>query len=132
MTREQAFSKEYAHELISISEQDLESARVLASAKKTRIENIFLLAQQGLEKALKAVLCWHSLPVPFVHEIGILVTKLEAKNLTPPFGYDLNSLSEYATIRRYMEGKESFTQNEVIEILEQVEDAVKWCRAQIK
>lgn len=132
MTKEQVFSKEYAKELLSIAHQDLASAKALAKANGLRVENVFLLAQQGLEKALKAVLCWNSKPVPFVHEIGILVAKLENIGRSPPFGYDLNSLSEFATIRRYLEGREAFTDSEVQALLAQVEGAIEWCSQQIK
>lgn len=131
MGKEQVFAKEYAKELLSIAQQDLQSAIALAAAQGIRIENVFLLAQQALEKALKAVLCWNKQPVPFVHEIGILVAKLENIEKPPPFGYDLNSLSEYATIRRYLEGKETFSEDEVQEILSQITDAVNWCQKQI-
>ena len=131
MGKDQVFAKEYAKELLSIAEQDLKSAIALAAAQGIRIENVFLLAQQALEKALKAVLCWNNQPVPFVHEIGILVAKLENIEKPPPFGYDLNSLSEYATIRRYLEGKETFSDDEVQEILSQITDAVNWCQKQI-
>ena len=131
MGKEQVFAKEYAKELLSIAQQDLQSAIALAAAQGIRIENVFLLAQQALEKALKAVLCWNNQPVPFVHEIGILVAKLENIEKPPPFGYDLNSLSEYATIRRYLEGKETFSEDEVQEILSQITDAVNWCQKQI-
>lgn len=52
---------------------------------------------------MKAVLCALSLPVPMVHELGVLVGKIPAStNLE--FGYELASLSEFAFIRRYQEG----------------------------
>jgi HEPN domain-containing protein len=132
MSKSGIFSKEYAHELMSIAYQDLASADFLAQQQGVRVENVFLLAQQSLEKALKAVLCWHNQPIPFIHEIGILVTKLEAVNVFAPFGYDLNSLSEFATIRRYLEGKESWDHSEILGILEQVRAAVQWSRDQLQ
>jgi HEPN domain-containing protein len=129
--REARYSQEYALELMSIADADLESAKALAKVERQRIENVFFLAHQALEKALKAVLCWRKISVPtMVHDIGILVTKIATKE-PPPFGYELNSLTEYATIRRYLEGKEKFTSDEVSEILAQVEAAIKWCRQQI-
>ncbi|MBM4254027.1 MAG: HEPN domain-containing protein [Deltaproteobacteria bacterium] len=70
MTKQGKFEKIHADELMLIAEQDLESARALASVQAGRPENIFLLAQQGLAKALKAILCWREQPIPFVHDSG--------------------------------------------------------------
>ena len=131
MTKGQKFTKEYAKELIKIAWQDLEAAKVLAQHSVSRVENVFLLAQQALEKALKSVLCWNGANVPFVHEIGILVSKLENIDKTPPFGYDLNALSEFATIRRYLEGHETYENREIQEILAKVEQAIGWCQSHI-
>ena len=131
MTKQGKFEKIYAHELMLIAEQDLESARALASVQGGRPENIFLLAQQGLEKALKALLCWREQPIPFVHDIGVLVAKLEAQGLDIPFGYELNGLSEFATIRRYTEGKEQWTTEDIDAVLTEVGKAIVWCQTQL-
>ena len=129
MTKSQKFKKEYAHELMLVAVSDLDTARTLSNAKLKRVENIFLFVQQALEKALKAVLCWYEQPVPLIHDIGILTTKIENLGHMAPFGYDFNSLSEYATIRRYLEGKESFDTEEIDEIINQVDVALKWCQS---
>jgi HEPN domain-containing protein len=131
MTKQGKFEQRYAQELLRIANQDLESARFLVGQSRPRVENIFLLAQQGLEKALKGVLCWKNQPIPFVHEIGILVTKIESLGLSPPFGYQLNGLSEFATIRRYLEGQETWAPEEIAEVLTQVSQAIDWCHQQI-
>ena len=131
MTKQGKFTPAYAHELLRIAVQDFQTAQILSLQTGVRIENIFLLAQQALEKALKAVLCWKGDPIPFVHEIGILVVKIETLGLTVPFGFDLNGLSEFATVRRYLEGKETWSNEEVKVILEQVEKALSWCHSQI-
>ena len=104
--QEKLFSVEYAPELIRIAEGDLGSARLLLvqfGMFKSRAENIFFLAQQSIEKSLKAVLCLHGVPVPLVHELGTLVAKLPASS-NPVFGYEISRLSEFASIRRYEEG----------------------------
>lgn len=129
--RAKIFAKEYAKELISIALQDLASSRDLESTRTKRVENIFLLAQQGLEKALKAVLCWNGKEIPFVHDIGILVT-LISQFAAPPFGYSLNELSEFAAIRRYHEGHEEFGPDEIDTVLREVEAAILWCRDNIQ
>lgn len=131
MTKQAKFDKSYAYELIKIAIQDLESAEFLSNQVGVRVENVFLLAQQALEKSLKATLCWRDQPIPFLHDIGVLVAKLEGLGLSPPFGYDLNGLSEFATIRRYLEGKENWSQSEVASILNQVRNACIWCQSQL-
>lgn len=132
MTKQGKFAKAYAHELIRIAGQDLESAKFLANQPGLRVENVFLLAQQALEKALKAVLCWKEQPVPFVHDIGVLVAKIEALGISVPFGYDLNSLSEFATVRRYIEGKETWTLEETSGVIAEIDKACLWCQSQIQ
>ncbi len=132
MTKQQKFKREYATELLSVAKDDLLAATALQQANIARTENIFLFAQQALEKSLKAVLCAADQPIPLIHDIGVLVAKIEALGLVVPFEYSLNSLTEYATIRRYLEGKESFTADEVAEILSQVADAVTWCQEQAR
>ena len=131
MTKQSKFAKSYARELLTKARQDLESSDFLANQPGVRVENVFLLAQQSLEKGLKAVLCWSDQPIPFLHDIGVLVAKLDAIGLPPPFGFDLNSLSEFATIRRYLEGRESWTQAEIEGVLQEVRKACAWCHAQV-
>lgn len=127
--KSKVFNKLYAHELMSVGEADLDSACDLLRAGTRRKENVYFLAQQALEKALKAVLCWHGQPVPFIPDISALVTLVGAIK-EPPFGYDLNDLTEFAALRRYLEGFEEHSTEEVQEVLEAVKEALKWCRSQ--
>lgn len=53
----QIYKPEYGKELLRIAEGDLASASALHETKKGRKENVGYLAQQSIEKALKAVLC---------------------------------------------------------------------------
>lgn len=69
------FNVEYAAELLRIAEGDYATARVLKDAQGIRIENAFYMAQQAIEKALKAVLIVLKQPVPMVHDLGILVAR---------------------------------------------------------
>ena len=48
------FNKEYAKELLRIAQGDGESASALFKAKVGRPENIVFLAQQSVEKSIKA------------------------------------------------------------------------------
>ncbi len=125
------YEKSYSRELMRIALEDLEAAKVLFRAKVRRTENVFLLAQQALEKALNALLCSRGLPVPHLHEIGILIDRIP-DDLNPPFGNEFNSLTEYATIRRYLEGRECPDQETINEALKSIEAAVVWCGERVK
>jgi HEPN domain-containing protein len=131
VVKSKKFDKKYALELMRIAEQDLESAKALALTAAKRKENVFLLAQQALEKGLKAVICWRGKELPFVHDIGILVTVL-SDGAKVPFGYSLNDLSEFAAIRRYLEGFEQYSTEEVEGVLNAVSEALTWCQGQLQ
>lgn len=104
MTKEQKFKKEYAFELLKIAEGDLETTQILFFAKSGRKENVCFNAQQVIEKSIKAVLCYLEIPVPFTHNLDILIDRLPA-NVGFNVPENINELTEYATIRRYEEGK---------------------------
>ena len=123
MVKSKKFKKQYARELMSIAHADLESAFDLHNVDTKRKENIYLFAHQALAKALKAVFCWFEKPIPFIHDISALVA-LVGTIEAPPFGYDLNDLTEFAAIRRYMEGYEEYSKEEVAAVLRAVQEAL--------
>ena len=123
--QEKVFKREYAGELFRIAQGDLQSATILASTAGGRSENSAYMAQQSVEKALKAVLCWLKIPVPLVHDAGILVAKLPA-DLSPPGGYQLAELTPFATVRRYEEGSFELTSEELKQILDQAKLVLDW------
>ena len=105
------FNPSYAKELLEIAQQDLESAKVLATFwERGRIENIFFLIQQSVEKALKAYLCHRYQEFPMVHDLGILLGKMDQ---LPPHGYNLVSFSQFAGIRRYETGKSQLDKGDI-------------------
>ena len=122
---EQLFEKVYAAELLRIAGGDLESAQALSEAPKGRRENICFLAQQSIEKSLKAVLVWHQIPFPLVHDAGILVAKMPA-GANPPSGYDLSVLTSFATVRRYEEGRAKLTKEAIDSTLSTAAAVFKW------
>jgi HEPN domain-containing protein len=130
MVKSKKYSQNYAQELLSVAFEDLESAHDLQRAQTKRVENIFYLAQQAVEKSLKAILCWHQKPIPLVHDIGVLVT-LVSESVVPPYGYDLNELSEFAAIRRYQAGREEYTQEEILTVLASVKESLEWAKTVI-
>lgn len=131
MTKEQKFKKEYAFELIKIAEGDLETLEVLCLANKGRKENICFIAQQVIEKSLEAVLCHKELPVPFTHNIDILLDRLikETHFSNIP---GLNEFTEYATIRRYEEGPFELDSEDIKSALDSAKRVFESAKALIK
>lgn len=127
MTKSRKFNKLYAFELIRIAEQDLETAKVLIHADLKRKENILFHIEQCIEKCLKAMLCKHELSVPLVHELSILIDKLP-KDILPPNAEELTDLTQFATIRRYEEGKAEFTKEEIESAYRLAEQVLSWAK----
>lgn len=131
MTKEQKFKKEYANELIGIAIGDLETAKILLAAPNGRKENVCFAAQQVVEKSIKAVLCFHEIPVPFTHNLDILMDRLPA-HLQMQGAEDLNELTEYATIRRYEEGTFLLDQEDLKTAVSLAELTISWAKKNIR
>lgn len=127
MTKEQKFKKEYAFELLKIAEGDLETTKVLLAASIGRKENVCFNAQQAIEKSLKAVLCFLELPIPFTHNLDILMDRLPS-GLNINNSENINELTEYATIRRYEEGKFELDSEDLKKAYELAEITLKWAQ----
>ena len=121
------FDKSYGKELLAIAEQDLASAKILGQHWQTgRIENVFFLAQQAVEKALKDYLCHHHGEFPLVHDIGVLLGKMDE---LPPRGYELVTFSQFAGIRRYETGKAHLDNEDIDTALDAATGVTEWVRA---
>ena len=116
--QERLFEKHYAKTLLRIAEGDYRTAVGVALIPDARIENAFYLAQQAIGKALKAVLVTKGIAVPMIHDLAALLSKLP-DDCEAPFGYELNELSQFATIRRYEEGSWKPTKEELQIVLSQ-------------
>lgn len=126
MTKDKFFHKTYANELLSIAQGDLESAEVLAgNLAKGRKENICFAAQQCIEKSLKAVICATGRPMPLTHTIEVLLDRLGEKN-QPPAGVKLIELTDFATIKRYQEGSEIITPEDVVATIKVAAETLGW------
>lgn len=128
--KDRVFPKEYARNLLNIAEGDFHSAKSLAKSKDGRPENVCFLAQQSVEKSLKAVLCWIEQPIPLVHDLGILVGRIPVQ-MIPEHGYDLTVLSPYGTIRRYEEGVPP-SQDDLHAAVKLAEEILVWAKKAIK
>jgi HEPN domain-containing protein len=124
------FPKEYAQVLWRIADGDFRTVVVLAQASGYRVENAFYLAQQSIGKALKAVLVHHGVAIPMIHDLSALLSKLP-EDCDSPYGYELNALSEYATIRRYEEGSWTPSPQELQEILAKNKAMLDWAKSKI-
>jgi HEPN domain-containing protein len=110
--KKRLYKKEYARELLKIASGDLDSAVALSKASSGRPENIVFLAQQSVEKHIKAVLVHLQIGFPVVHDLGILVALLPDDKM-PPEGFGLTELNPFATVRLYEEGQTPVTVEEI-------------------
>lgn len=104
--QERRFDPSYAQTLLDIADGDFRTAEFTARGfqdGKVRIENVFFLYQQAMEKALKAALCYLGIPVPLVHDLGALLAKLPGDK-QPDAGYEITQFNDFAGVRRYEEG----------------------------
>jgi len=131
MTKSRKFNPEYSKELLAIAKQDLETARLLLGTELKRKENILFHIEQAIEKAIKSTLCKLQIPVPLVHELSILVDKLPEAH-TPPRAEELVDLTQFATIRRYEEGKAEITKEEISAAYDLGFQIVQWAAKIIK
>jgi HEPN domain-containing protein len=129
--QEKKFPKKYSLELLRIAEEYWKSALALNKAKGIRKENLFYLAEQSIEKSLKAVLCHLELAIPLVHGLGIFISKFP-DDMDIPFGYELDELSQFATVRRYEEGRMEISEEEKNAVLKTSKEILEWAKTQIK
>ena len=127
MTKDQLYKKEYAIQLIRIAAADLVSAKALEKVGEGRPENVCFLAQQAIEKSLKAVICHLEIAIPFSHSLELL-TSLIPKDSKPPNSENLESLTEYATIRRYEEGFAKLEKADLEAVIFTAENTLHWAQ----
>lgn len=116
---------------MGIAEDDLRAAKVLAKSQNIRAENILFHIEQAIEKAIKAVLCFEGKPVPLTHDLLSLLQKFSSDHL-PPGGYALHDLTPFATVRRYVEGVDVFTPEDIQQAMDSAEGVLSWGKQKIK
>lgn len=117
MTKEKLFKKSYSLELQRIARGDLESAEGMRESGRGRPENVCYMAQQAIEKSLKALICHCEMPIPFTHSIELLIDRLP-QDKRPRDVELLVELTDYAMLKRYNEGSEILTQSDLIATIE--------------
>jgi len=103
----------------------LSAAELLHATGKARAETIVFHVQQAIEKTLKAVICFSGRPIPLVHDIGILVGKIDPSN-PPPHGFDLTDFNDYAGIRRHEEAKMELSTEDILTAIAIGQSVVSW------
>jgi HEPN domain-containing protein len=119
------YKKEYAHEVLRIAQSDAEAGKAIQSARAGRAENLAYFAEQVVEKALKAVLCFRAVPFPASHDLRQLTELLPPQD-TPPHGENLGELTIYGTVRRYEEGPWNLTWEEADLAFKVAADVLNW------
>jgi HEPN domain-containing protein len=123
--KKQLFNKNYASELLGIAKGDLTSAEALCKANSGRPENVVFLAQQSVEKAVKAALIHLEISFPLVHDLGILVALLP-DDKAPPHGFSLAELNPFASVRRYEEGPIPLSEEEIKGAIDVARSVIHW------
>lgn len=129
--QERRFDPAYAETLVRIAEQDFKSGRFLENGvptKEARPENVLFLYQQAMEKLLKAVLCHLEIPVPMVHDLGVLLAKLPS-DTQPNLGYEIARLNDFAGMRRYEEGALVWQPEDLADGRAMCEELLTWTKS---
>lgn len=130
-SQERRFAPEYADTLLNIAREDYRSACYAVDGVITgqfRAENAFFLFQQAVEKLLKAVLCRLGLPVPMVHDLGVLLAKLPP-HTQPDVGYEIAALNDFAGVRRYEEGRMVYEPEDLEDVRAMTDELLTWAEA---
>ena len=130
MIQKRLFKKGYAKQLMNIAEGDLDAARVLLAGQTKRLENVFYMAEQAIEKPLKAEICHHGIEVPLTHSLSALLLMLPDSS-APPFGEEIDELTEFATFRRYEEGQLILSKAEAMLAIELATKVSNWARSEV-
>jgi HEPN domain-containing protein len=124
------FKKEYSDKLFRIAENDLYAAEFLMNAPKCRPELIIYQCQQAVEKLIKAVIVQQQKPVALTHDIELLMTELEPEDLQLlPEG--AGELTQYATLKRYTEGDEILTLEDVNAAIKTAKIFLDWANTKL-
>jgi HEPN domain-containing protein len=109
---------------------DLELART-GKSPGVLFETLCFHAHQAVEKAIKAVLLVHKVPIIKSHNIGAL-TKLLPENIKrSPAIKEAASLTDYAVLSRYPGDLEPVTEKEYRAAIELAEKVVVWAERSI-
>ena len=93
---------EEALRLLRLAKIDRDAFEVLAASGDAAHTVAGFHAQQAVEKALKALLCFRDIDFPRTHDLESLFSRLSGSGVLPPFeGARLRPLTPYAVDFRY-------------------------------
>lgn len=81
--------------------------------------------QQAIEKSLKSLLISLEKPVPLVHDLDVIVANF-SEEIQKELQQNLGELTQYATIRRYVDGDELIEKKDILEIIKIAESVIKF------
>ena len=110
---------------LQYANSDLELARI-SPPPKVLLQGLCFHAQQAAEKALKAVLVFHSVPFPKTHSIRMLLDLIPHNITLPKEIDDAAILTDYAVISSYPGDIEPVEQEEYHEAIRLAETVVSW------
>jgi HEPN domain-containing protein len=118
------------HDWLLHANSDLELAR---TGKSPRIlfETLCFHAHQAVEKAIKAVLVAHKVPIIKFHNIGALIKLLPEDIERLPELKEAMSLTDYAVLSRYPGDLEPVTEKDYKEAVKLAEKVTQWAERSI-
>jgi HEPN domain-containing protein len=128
--KKQKFKPETATKLLKVAQDDLYAAEILATAPKGRPETILYHVQQCIEKSLKAVSIHRGDAITLTHDIDVLIAELP-EELTKNLPAGVGELTQYATIRRYLDGEELIEMSDLREAIKVARIFVEWAMKNI-
>ncbi len=119
-------------EWVKKAEADFVSmTREMNAAKELNYDLVCFLAQQSVEKYLKALLCENSVPFPKTHDLNELSALLpKGFEFPESFGATISRLDRYAVEFRYPGA--SATQELATEAIEGARALRDWCRKMLE
>lgn len=109
---------------------DLELART-GKSPRVLFETLCFHAHQAVEKAIKAVLVAHKVPIIKSHNIGALIRLLPEDAQHLPELKEAMGLTDYAVLSRYPGDLEPVTEKDYQEAVELAEKVVQWSERSI-
>jgi len=113
------------HDWLLHANSDLELARI-GKSPKVLFETLCFHAHQAVEKAIKAVLIAHKVPIIKSHNIGALIKLLPQNIQHLAELQEAMSLTDYAVLNRYPGDLEPVTEKDYKESIKLAEKVVNW------
>jgi HEPN domain-containing protein len=134
MVRDKIFKREFATELFSIAENDLQAAKTLDADPAVRKETAMLMIQQAIEKSLKSLLCFREISIPQTHDLNLIIDRIQSAQIALPefvAKTDFDELTPFATLRRYEEGHYEIQTDDMLAAIHLAASVLDWIREEI-